>query len=336
MSKSWTSLKQQMALLRRATFPWAFRVGALSAATGTVVVCIALWRQPGLAVTLVPLVLGLVVPGLAFWWPSRRRRDARTDLGLALVSGAIVAAAVLIVQLDFEQRISADQQRAERALRAQEARLQIQTTLGLHRDLTGIDLHGRVLDGFYLRKKIFRDAVVTDASLVKANLAGVDFRGLTGRRANLDQSVLSRADFRGADLGGARLEGANLFLADARGAFLGAANLDNADLIGACLKGASLRAATLKGASLSGADLRGADLRDADLTGATFGAVAGRQYPLTVYPPALVDRRTLWPSGTDAAGLGVISFDESKDDRAKLAYGRVAPRGCAIKPGSAT
>jgi hypothetical protein len=52
-----------------------------------------------------------------------------------------------------------------------------QLTLGLQRDLTGIDLTGRDLTEFYLRGKILNEATLEDAILDKAILRAVQSRG---------------------------------------------------------------------------------------------------------------------------------------------------------------
>ena len=69
-----------------------------------------------------------------------------------------------------------------------------------------------------------------------------------------------RADLRGVDLRGVDLRGANLYRADLRGT-----NLCEADLHRANLRGADLHRANLYGADLRGANLYGANLREANL-----------------------------------------------------------------------
>ena len=85
----------------------------------------------------------------------------------------------------------------------------------------------------------------------RANLCGVDLRGLSLKEANLSGANLSKANLAEVDLTGANLSAANL-----QGAILACANLS----------GAKLRAARLDGADLRGADLTGAYLQGADLS----------------------------------------------------------------------
>lgn len=98
-----------------------------------------------------------------------------SDLGSALMGGAVVATAVLYV----ERQLSKDSDRRDLKLQ-----------LGVQDKLAGIDLSGRDLAGFYLVGKDLRNAVLRDADLRRANLSG----------ARLDHADLARADLRGAKL----------------------------------------------------------------------------------------------------------------------------------------
>ena len=52
------------------------------------------------------LVLALtIVPGIYLWWPARRDRGGRSDLGAALLTGAVVSFAVFALQLVFDARL---------------------------------------------------------------------------------------------------------------------------------------------------------------------------------------------------------------------------------------
>ena len=114
-----------------------------------------------------------------------------------------------------------------------------------------------------LKRRNFRNAVLSGSTLCQANLRGAQLHG-----ANL-----SVAQLHGANLSHAQLHGANLLVAQLHGAHLLGAQLHGADLLGAELHGADLLGAQLHGANLSGAELHGADLRGAQLHGANlFGA----------------------------------------------------------------
>lgn len=102
----------------------------------------------------------------------------------------------------------------------------------------------------------------------RADLHGVDLRGV-----DLHDTDLRCADLYGADLYGVDLRGANLYGANLRGADLRYADLYDADLrytnlYGADLCYTDLRDTDLRCADLSDASIHEADLRDADLRGA--------------------------------------------------------------------
>ena len=115
---------------------------------------------------------------------------------------------------------------------------------------------------------------------MRANLSGVDLRGVDLRDLNLSGADLSYADIRyakliGIDLHHARIRGANLYGADLHGADLHGSTLYDADLhnvnlrcvnlICADIRCANLYCASLYGANLHSADLRCANLHSADL-----------------------------------------------------------------------
>ena len=120
----------------------------------------------------------------------------------------------------------------------------------------------------YLRKLELPEAILTNASLVCADLRGAKLQGARLWDAKLQGASLRGAKLQGADLWGAKLQGANLRRADLDEAILWEAKLQGADLRDAKLQGASLRDAKLQGANLSRAKLQGANLRDAKLQGA--------------------------------------------------------------------
>jgi uncharacterized protein YjbI with pentapeptide repeats len=106
---------------------------------------------------------------------------------------------------------------------------------------------------------------LSNAYLVGASLAGVNFRELDLKQANLSHADLSGACMMWANLSGANLSGNNLQDAELIGA-----NLSNDNLIGSDLSRDNLRQANLSGADLTGANLVSAYLHGADLTGANL------------------------------------------------------------------
>ena len=139
---------------------------------------------------------------------------------------------------------------------------------GVRANLSGVDLRGVDLRGADLRGADLRGADLRDADLRGADLRDADLRGAVLSGAVLRGADLSRADLRGADLSRADLRGADLSRADLRDADLSGADLRDADLSRAVLRGADLSRANLSRADLGDADLRDANLRDADLSGA--------------------------------------------------------------------
>ena len=192
--------------------------------------------------------LGLVGSGIYLWWPSRHDPASRSAVGAAVLTGAVVSFAILLLQVVMEARLDEIEQRrlAERSL--QDLRQQVassQGRAGSPSGLEGFDFHvGNAddLSGFYFVGKI---------------LSGADFRGLT----------LNGANFTGADLSRALLDRAKLHDAE----FI-AAKLENTFLTDAELTGADLTSACLRLAHLAGANLTGADLSDADLSDAEYDA----------------------------------------------------------------
>jgi len=164
------------------------------------------------------------------------------ELGLAVVSGGLVGAAILVSQSLLSDAATRQSERNALLLR-----------LTMATDLSVIDLHGADLAGLYL----------PDRRLLAANLT----------RTNLSDALLFHSDLRHADLRGARLERADLRGATLVGARLDQADLSNADLEDANLQRVSFAEALLDGCKLVTVDLRGADLSRAHLEGVVFGPI---------------------------------------------------------------
>jgi hypothetical protein len=219
--------------------PWvAILVGAASGALAAALAA-ARHKAPGAQLsrsTVVAgvLLLALVVAGLALWLPGGDGAGTKdTDLGTALLGGAVVAGAVLFLQ----RRLDAEWRRldADRAAEDERRRLrdQAQMLCAMVNDLTGVDFSDRDLRDMFLRNKVLAEA-------------------------NLEGSVLWRAVLTGADLTGAVLRGADLVGAQAKDAIFRGATLVDAKLGDALLEGADLRGCDLVGAELGGARLKGA------------------------------------------------------------------------------
>ena len=61
------------------------------------------------------LLISTVIPGIRLFWPQRRDPVSRTDLGVALMTGALIAFAVLVLQIlvEFRARKDAEARAAE-------------------------------------------------------------------------------------------------------------------------------------------------------------------------------------------------------------------------------
>lgn len=232
------------------------------------------------------IVVLTVIPGYYLWWPSRRESSARSDLGVALMTGALIAFAVLTVQVTIDRNI---RQRDEARQRA-DARQSFELTLNLQDDLTGIRLDGRNLRGFYLYKKRLVDAELNrtdlrDATLIRSNLSGARMRD-----AQLAGAIMNGALLEQTKMERANLHETNLFGANMLGAVLRDATVSQTEFTSANLEGVDLRGAHMEGASLAGATLIGADMSDALVDSST--TFAGAIYDsTTIFPPGVVQDR---------------------------------------------
>jgi uncharacterized protein YjbI with pentapeptide repeats len=234
-----------------------------------------------IAVAGVLLLIATVIPGVRLYWPQHRDPIRRSDLGIALMTGALIAFAVLAVQVMIQIR----SQRDANAREAQADRAALLLQLGRSANLAGLDLHEEDLSSAYmnaknLRSANFKQAAMSKASLQDSKLIGADLRGATLDEARFDRADLRYADFGGASLVGAQLNSANLDAAVLTpGVDLSDADLSNASaradfrlavLTKASLVGTRLAPANLQRVDFTGADLEFADLRGANLMGANL------------------------------------------------------------------
>jgi uncharacterized protein YjbI with pentapeptide repeats len=191
--------------------------------------------RPGvniLVLTLSGLVfVACVVSGLYFWWPTRYDPASRGSIGVALMTGAILAFAIFLLQI----LMNATEQGRIRDREREGLRLQ----LAIEDNLGGIDLRGQDLSGFYLAGKQLTEAKLQNADLTDANLSAADLQ-----RAHLDKATLHDVDLSAVNLTGGFLTGAH---------FAGESTLE----------AACLRLADIRDVDLSGVDLTGTDFSDA-------------------------------------------------------------------------
>jgi uncharacterized protein YjbI with pentapeptide repeats len=257
------------------------------------------------------LLVSTVIPGIRLYWPQRRDPVSRTDLGVALMTGALIAFAVLALQILVELRAQNDATQRQREADRQALLL----VLGRQRDISGIDLDKRDLSGAYLVGKTFhganlaganlKNASLEEASLIEANLVHAVLYNAHLDRADLREADLADASLAGANLNGAKLDGDRLIRVNFTDADLSNAWM-RADLRGARLIRARLVGARLDPADLQGADLRGADLEDANLRRANLQGVdlstaknVGKALDLS---GVSYDGKTDWPKDTQWNG----------------------------------
>lgn len=235
-----------------------------------------------LIVGLVGMILVLSVgPGLYFWWPTRKEPSCRSDLGVALMTGALIAFAVLGIQVVVDKRL----RDVEGERRVAQERQALKLQLALQDKLIGIPLAGEQLQGIYLYDKNLAKANLRRANLTDAVLTESDLTD-----AQLEDAVLIRAIMNRTTLEGAKLDRANMEYANLTGAPMSDSDLASARLEGAEFGGANLRWADFTGAKLQKASFLEADLRGAIFTGAQFDTgteIDGAKY----------DRATVWPAG---------------------------------------
>jgi uncharacterized protein YjbI with pentapeptide repeats len=178
--------------------------------------------------------------GSRMCWRAWKEPEGREELGIRLLTGAVVAVAILGLQVFFDQRLSSieDRRRADEMARNQRldeqaARQSLRLTIGIQPNLQYIDLSGRDLASFYLGGKNLRGAHLVKTNLRKAILA----------RANLTNAILEGAHLEGAHLDNARLKNAGLQWAHLQGAVLSQAKIGDADFSYADLRGADLETA---------------------------------------------------------------------------------------------
>ena len=180
-------------------------------------------------------IAAVLLPGTWLIWPRRNEPSCRTDLGVALLTGALVAFTVLAVQIVFELRFADLDEKRQQAQDVRDELLSMKLAVSSQDNLTGAQLARLDLRGFYLARKTLVQADMQETILVKAVLAETDLTDANLSRADLRSAVLTRAD-----------------------------------LAGAVLKGATLTDADLSEANLHGADFRGAKVTLSDLSGARY------------------------------------------------------------------
>jgi uncharacterized protein YjbI with pentapeptide repeats len=269
----------------------------------------------------------LACVGLALVWSKNGIKNARRDIGTALLTGLIVGAVIVWLQFAVQHSI-------DRSAERQNLRL----TLNLQHDLVGIDVNHQDLRGLYLSYKDLRHAnlrytllqhtelpgsdlayaymegtdlyeavlsgtQLSQVRLQKAHAVGASFIEARGTQAKLsgdferavfNHAVLPRAYLVHADLKEAELEHADFLEAegehaDIEDSHLAHANFEKSELSFANFRGADTAEVNFTDAYLDGTILTGAlNLDSACLSGATYNAL------------------TRWPTGFDPRRAGAV------------------------------
>jgi hypothetical protein len=172
-------------------------------------------------------VLVAVIAGLLMWLPSDKQPSRPSDLGAAIIGGAVVALSVLAIEASRGRRAALEAEERHREQREwdetnrQRVRDdQLRLTLNLQTRLIGVRLDGRDLTEVYIPSRI----------LVKARMVETKLEGAVLYRSDLQHADMRRAILRNADLGRCILNNARLQGADLSGCDLGAADLRRVDL----------------------------------------------------------------------------------------------------------
>jgi uncharacterized protein YjbI with pentapeptide repeats len=234
------------------------------------------------------ILTAATVPGVYFFWPSRTDPVCRSDLGVALMTGALVAFAILALQVMVDVRLRGIEETRQEQTERQNLELQLAMQT---EPLPGIALRDRDLSNFYLYRKVLPGAILDESDLTETQLTGANLDGAFLNDTTLVDTQLDGANLTKAELKDAVLAGANL-----TGAVMPEAQLDRATLDGTKFGGANLRGAFLndvvttgRPTEMLGTDLTGADLRGADLSRAYFEG--------TTLTGARYNSKTKWPLG---------------------------------------
>jgi uncharacterized protein YjbI with pentapeptide repeats len=215
--------------------------------------------------------LSMVMAGVYLLRPQWKAKNTRTDMGIALVTAAVISVAIFVLQILDENRLRREEVQRQNEAANQALRIQLALSEG---PLKFMNLRGQDLREVNLVAKILDDAIFDGADLREANLRDALLRGARFVDARLDRADLREAQLTPSALGKAILEGASF---------------EEAIMWKTKLMWASLRDARLVRAELYAADLRCAEVQGAEFTGAVVEGwkIAGLQY----------DEETVWPNG---------------------------------------
>jgi uncharacterized protein YjbI with pentapeptide repeats len=243
---------------------------------------------------------------LLWMWIGAENQTKQDTLSSSLLSGLIIAVAVVAV---------------ERRAEIRQRRSQHFTQFSSPADLPGVHAEGADLRNVSISNKdltqaVLRYANLRDVQFGSCKMQGVDLRRADLRRGRFYSSDMSGVDLRGATTRGAFFGGSNLHVArcgraDFSGANFVDTHFDLADLSDATFRGAVFAGRSAGGGPCRSASLRGCWLYGADFRGAIF-VVKDRdeRFPGEVVgvdlAGAMANEETKWPVGFDPRKAGVI------------------------------
>ena len=266
---------------------------------------VSLWVWPVSSSQMTAWVLG---------WLSHRpfQPDQVRDLGAQLLGGAVVAAAVLLVETLVEIRFK----RTERLRVEQDEERNFRLQMGLQKDLVGIDLTGRVLRSYFLRAKNLSEAGLkntdltgsdlTRATLVNVNLAGATLTATAFINARMHGALALKAVANAVRMKGVQLSDAILDAANFQGGEMEEADLRRTSLRDTIFCKTNLTRAKLLEAEIVNTNFEDANLCGADCGGAVFAGakLAGANLENVRLQKVQYDEATEWPDGFDPAKKG--------------------------------
>lgn len=247
-------------------------------------------------------------------------------VGAALLAGAAVGAAVVLVTQHIDDERSDDDTRLENARYVRGA-ADVLVFDGL--DLEGQSLRGLVRPSVSfaqanLKAVDFSDSNLDGGTFALADVSGANFQNASLKNANFSSSLpiiggSGRAAGRDsdkrtiairADLSGVNVDDADFSYADLRDVSFYAGSANDAVFVNSDLRGADFGIADFRGADFTGADLRGVSFFGTDIRGANL-AGALLNDPSTDDPESFAamcwDEQTAWPDGFTPPQMGIAS-----------------------------
>lgn len=150
------------------------------------------------------------------WRLLRSSENVKQNLGVSLLSGAVITLAVFLLQGMLTVVSDQQQKREQQQREVENFRLTIAVS-GTLRGFTpgkysiaGLILNGKDLTGAFLRDQDLKRTQFQDTILAQADLIRADARKANFLNADFFAASVDRADFRGADLRFAKFEDASV------------------------------------------------------------------------------------------------------------------------------